>query len=70
MLAGRLSDENKNVMQFPDGLTYLNQPYFEGSIGVENILKLFRIDATWRFSYRDHPDIQTFGLRVMMQLIF
>ena len=64
MLLGRLSDANKVVMDFPPGLMYLSEPYFEGSIGIENILRLFRIDATWRFSYRDNPDIQKFGLRL------
>ena len=70
MLAGRLGEKNQHVMEFPEGLTYLRGPYYEGSIGIENILKLFRIDATWRFSYLDHDDIQKFGLRVLMQVGF
>ncbi len=69
-LVGRLSDANKNVMEFPPGLTYLRQPYFEGSVGIENILKLVRVDATWRFTYRDHPDIQKFGIRVALSIQF
>jgi hypothetical protein len=70
MIMGRLSEPNKQVMQFPPGLTYLRQPYFEASVGIENILKLIRIDATWRLSYRDHPDIQKFGFRVGLHLQF
>ncbi len=69
-LMGRLSEANKNVMEFPPGLTYLQEPYFEGSIGIENILKLIRLDATWRFTYKDHPDIQKFGLRIGLWLQF
>ncbi len=70
LLLGRLSDANKNVMEFPPGLTYLREPYFEGSIGIENILKLIRVDATWRFSYLDHPDIQQFGVRAGLWIQF
>jgi hypothetical protein len=51
-------------MEFPPGLTVLDETYFEASDGIENILKLIRIDATWRLSYRDHQDIQTLGFRV------
>jgi hypothetical protein len=70
LLAGHLGEANKNVMAFPPGLTWLREPYFEGSIGLENILRLIRVDATWRFSYLDHPDIQKFGLRVALTLQF
>ncbi len=70
MIMGRLSEQNKNVMVFPPELSYLGKPYFEGSVGIENILKLIRIDATWRFSYRDHPGIQKWGLRVGLALQF
>lgn len=69
-LIGRLSEANKRVMEFPEGLSSLTKPYLEASVGIENILKLFRVDAMWRLSYLDHPDIQKFGLRVMMQLTF
>ncbi len=69
-LMGRISEVNKNVMVFPPGLTYLSEPYMEGSIGIENILKLIRIDASWRFSYKDHPGIQNFGFRIGVWLQF
>ncbi|MFC2081398.1 DUF5686 family protein, partial [Bacteroidota bacterium] len=70
VLFGRLSEGNRNVMVFPPGLNDLQEPYFEGSIGIENILKLIRLDATWRFSYRDHPDIQKFGIRAGVWIHF
>jgi hypothetical protein len=85
ILVGTLSEENQNVMEFPENLFWLNdksldtrndirilgvKPYMEAGVGVENILKLFRVEATWRLAYRKNPDIQNFGLRVMMQLTF
>ncbi len=70
LLMGRLSEENRNVMVFPPGLSYLDQPYLEVGAGLENILKLIRIDATWRMTYRDHPGIQKFGLRMGLWIQF
>jgi hypothetical protein len=70
VLLGRLNDRNKNVMEFPEGLSALSTPYYEAGIGIENIIQLFRVDAMWRFSYLDHQNIQKFGFRVSMQLSF
>lgn len=70
MLIGSLRPENRSVMQFPEGLSYLTKPYFEGGLGVENIFKVLRIEATWRFSYRNNPGVQTFGLRATLQFNF
>ncbi len=70
VLYGSLSEKNKNLMEFPAGLTGLNQPYYEAGAGIENIFRLFRIDALWRFSYLDHPDVSPFGVRVSMKVSF
>jgi hypothetical protein len=32
-------------------------------------LKLFRIDALWRLTYLDNPDIEPFGIRLKIQVI-
>jgi hypothetical protein len=70
ILLGKLSDRNKSVMAFPEGLSGLSEPYYEANAGIENIFKLFRIDAVWRFSYLEHPDVSPFGIRASMQLTF
>lgn len=71
---GSLSSENKNYSDFSSvstGLTDLSKkPYMEMGAGVENILKIFRVDALWRLTYLDHPDISKFGIRVMLVLDF
>jgi hypothetical protein len=76
-LIGRVSDRNMNAMIFPDGLRELTIPYGEASVGIENILKLFRIDAMWRLSYletpdgvQNMPDIPKFGLRAQLKFEF
>jgi len=67
---GDLSDRHKSIMDYPDGLYKVNDPYFEASVGIENILKILRVDAMWRLSQLDHDDIQKFGLRVGVQIVF
>jgi hypothetical protein len=69
-LLGRLSDKNQHIMKFPEGLAGLNKPYYEASVGIENIFRLIRVDAVWRFSYLDHPNVSPFGIRVNLQLSF
>ncbi|TXB67939.1 DUF5686 and carboxypeptidase-like regulatory domain-containing protein [Phaeodactylibacter luteus] len=39
------------------------RPYMEASVGIENILKVFQIEAVWRLSYLDNPQARRFGLR-------
>ncbi len=75
-LWGTLSNENKgwlsnpeaNVL-FPEGLSDLKKPYFEAGVGIENILKIGRIDAVWRLSHLD-GNKDKFGIRATLQLTF
>jgi hypothetical protein len=70
ILYGHLSDKNKDVMIFPEGLTALTVPYYEASVGIENIFKVLRVDAMWRFSYLDHPHVYSFGIRALITFSF
>lgn len=45
-------------------------PYVEGSVGIANIFKLFRVDVVRRFSYLDHPDVSEWGIRARFKLDF
>lgn len=45
-------------------------PYMEVGVGIDNILKMFRIDYVWRLTYRDNPDIDKSGIRVGFHLSF
>lgn len=69
-LIGSISNENKQVLQFPAGLGEVSKPYVEVSVGVENIFKVVRIDALWRLTHLDNPNIEPFGVRVGFQIIF
>ncbi|MCK9617271.1 MAG: DUF5686 and carboxypeptidase regulatory-like domain-containing protein [Lentimicrobiaceae bacterium] len=67
---GTVDEKNKNYAAFPKGTYTLDKPYFEAGVGVENILKFIRIDAVWRLSYYDHPEINKFGVMVSMWFDF
>jgi hypothetical protein len=60
-------------MIFPNGLQDVSKPYFEASVGVENIFKFIRIDAMWRLNHLDdnpYQDFEEFGIRAMLQIKF
>ena len=72
-IIGRISSENaQKIYHFPEGLDDLSkEPYYEAGIGLENIFKIFRVDAVWRLSHLDKQyGIQKFGLRAKLQVIF
>lgn len=70
-LVGSVFEKNRNVLEFPSTLNALRRgPYYEVSAGVENIFRIFRVDALWRLSYLDNPNIAKFGIRASLQVSF
>ncbi len=67
---GSLSAKNRNgVYQLPAGMYDLaGRPYMEVGVGIENIFKVLRIDALWRLTHLNHPDIPKFGIRAAIQI--
>jgi hypothetical protein len=74
-LYGGLRNENNpgmnpGLLKFPtdasgNPTTFImgNKPYVEGSIGVGNIFKLFRIDVIKRLTYLNLPNVSPIGIR-------
>lgn len=53
-LIGSYDPSQHKEFQFPTGMKGLdNRPYTEFSVGLENIFKLLRVDAVWRYNYND-----------------
>jgi hypothetical protein len=79
---GSFSPMNSEQLNFPVGLSTLNKPYFESGVGVENILKVLRVDLLWRMAYTNDEyvsfyeqnpfgtKIPRFGIRGTLQIIF
>ena len=73
LLYGSMSDVNNpanghlGLYQLPAGASFLtNTPYMEYSIGIENILKLIRIDYVRRLTYLDEG-ISPHAIKVCLQ---
>ncbi len=70
-LWGNVNDKNRKTLIFPNTLNALgNEPYVEISAGIENIFKVFRVDALWRSTYLRPKAIDNFGVKVGFQLAF
>ncbi|WP_169736010.1 DUF5686 family protein [Crocinitomix catalasitica] len=57
MVIGRYDDRHNAEMLLPAFSNKFTSPYYEVSLGLENILKFIRVDAVWRLSYRDNLDL-------------
>lgn len=70
-LWGSVDNRNRNTLIFPTTLNSLNkEPYVELSAGIENIFKVFRVDALWRATYQDPKSSNNFGVKAGFQLTF
>lgn len=68
---GSISAHNQNVYQLPSGMFDLaGKPYMEAGVGIENIFRFFRVDALWRLTQLNNPDIPKFGIRASLQVGF
>jgi hypothetical protein len=74
---GRLSDRNNpalgnnDLFVLPEGTAGLgNKPYMEVSFGLENILKILRVDYYHRLTYLDNPNTHRSGIRIALHFSF
>lgn len=77
-LYGHLSDKNNplynnNLFRFPvitQTCNMSSKPYMEMGIGIENILKILRIDYVWRLTYKNSHNIDKHGIRIALHFKF
>lgn len=75
---GHLSDKNNpennpHLFMFPaisNTSRMTGTPYLEASVGLDNILKILRVDYVWRLTYRNLPGINKHGIRIGMHFTF
>ncbi|MBN8691867.1 MAG: carboxypeptidase-like regulatory domain-containing protein [Bacteroidetes bacterium] len=66
---GTVEPRNAKTLIFPETLRSLEQgPYVEATAGIENIFKVFRVDALWRLTYPRANPIENFGFKFSFQL--
>lgn len=69
-IIGSISDANAEFSVFPSYSNSLTRPYYEMGVGIENILKIARIDFIWRMNHLDSPGSQRFGIFGALQFSF
>lgn len=78
LLMGGLTSKNNpandpELFKFPyDSATHImsSTPYMEIGAGIDNILRILRVDYVWRLTYRHLPGIDRSGLRVSLHFSF
>lgn len=55
-------DEQKKPLTRALGRT----PYLEASAGIGNIFGFLRVECVWRLTYKDAPNVNTWGIRLML----
>jgi hypothetical protein len=67
-LIGSYDASKHTSLVFPTGMKGLKStPYTEFSAGIENILKIVRVDAVWRYNYNDTQKVKL-GIMFSLQL--
>ncbi|WP_417265585.1 DUF5686 family protein [Brumimicrobium sp.] len=67
---GELSSKQRTAMLMPDNTTAFGYtPYVESAIGIENIFKVFRVDAVWRMTHLK-PGDSPVGIRAKFSIRF
>lgn len=71
VLFGDLDAKHNQVLVLPDYVKSLvNRPYYESSVGIENIFKILRIDGVWRMAYLEAPNAVPFMIKGSLQFVF
>lgn len=64
-LYGTVSPQNRALYDLPQGVSAPNF-YAEIGFGIENILKVFRVDFMWRLTHLDRPNVRSFGVNISL----
>lgn len=63
-LVGHMERQNQMEIDLPAGAGPLNGFYAEAGVGIENILKIIRVDSYFRLTQRNKPGIDKWGIRL------
>lgn len=69
-VVGSMQSANREALVLPQNMYVPDKGFAEAGVGIENILKILRIDGIWRLSYLDHPGISTFVVKGSLHFNF
>jgi len=67
-MMGYLSDKQYQTIDMPASVSCLDEPYVEVGAGLENIIRLFRVEAIWRVTPQSLTGAPEFGIRAKFEL--
>jgi hypothetical protein len=67
-MIGSFNEKNLQIIELPSSITKMSNPYIELGAGVENILRLFRVEAVWRVRPQSTLGAPSFGLRAKFEI--
>ncbi len=62
ILYGGLRDEHKNILDYPDFVYPVSNPYIEIGVGVANIFRVLNLQSVWRLSDNARPGTTRWGI--------
>ncbi len=68
VMIGSLSDRHADMLDLPDGVGGPTKPYVELNVGIDNILRFFRVDYIYRVCGDDFGDAPKWGFRAQFAL--
>lgn len=67
-MVGSFNEKNKEIIELPSSISKMSNPYIELGAGVENIFRLFRLEAIWRVTPKSTLGAPSFGLRAKFEI--
>ena len=67
---GHLNKKHIALMDLPNNSSGITNPYCELGFGVENIFKYLRIEAIWRLTNTNKPQVHKFGIFFSVYISF
>lgn len=67
-MVGSLSNKHRDIVDFPVNISESGVPYLEVGAGIENIFRLFRVEAIWRVTPSSKQGAPVFGVRAKFEL--
>ncbi len=70
-LYGGFDEKHLDLMILPERtFSFDNRPYAEAYVGLENIFRFFRVDAIWRLTYLENPNVKQLGILIGFDIQF
>ncbi|MBR6251418.1 MAG: carboxypeptidase-like regulatory domain-containing protein [Bacteroidales bacterium] len=67
-MLGHFDERHLRVLDVPEKVNGVNGSYLELNVGIDNILRFFRVDAVWRVTNHNISGAPKFGIRAQFNL--